>query len=448
MLMSPACLDALHRTVSSLNLTSLFRVPLLPLTRDQNRLHQTINRFYLVSTLLSIMSDCQASPWYQNALDGCRDLTREIAEALQARPDQLRASDPGTDAYASMLMIFSSQSVQLIRLLLGVDCLRWMRPRLLMRIEHSPAIVPAARGVLIGIAERVYEPLGNWTQEMPPHVLSFLESACGSLRRQALECGVRVGSFALMSLFDAVLSTNRPAVERLVLPIARLISDRRVMANFSEPAYRQRLTASVCWLCNELPTVVPAVYKIRMRALALFAPDESICSSMCELRGFSAFVISHLADTEGSIIPVNWGFFRVYAAHLKVIQEILGSPAGVALAAIVTSDCTVVLRRFLEFSIDLWKRQPPQVVARFCEVMMSSLGRLTAVYRTRKAMFKDDERMVQLIVEYARTVALLEAPGAEKFIDAFGKYTETDMAELVGKRSTRLRQTTQRLSSV
>jgi hypothetical protein len=446
-LMTPACLDAFHRTVSSLNLTSVSRVPLIPATRDQTRFHQTINRFYLVSTLLSIMSDCQSAQWYQNALDACRDLAREIGEALQTRADQLRPSQPGSDAYTSMLMIFSSQSVQLTRMLLGPDCLKWMRPRLLMRIEHSGAIVLAARAVLIGITERVYEPLCNWTLEMPPHVISFLESACGSLRRQALECGVRVGSLAVMSLFDAILSTNRAAVERLVLPIARLLSDRRVMANFTDQAYQQRLTASVCWLCNELPSVLPVVYKLRMQALALFAHDESICSSMCSLRGFSAFIIGHLSDTEGSIIPVNWGFFTLYAGHPRVIHEILSSTAANALAAIVTSDCTAVLRRFLEFSIDLWRRQSGIIVGRFCEVMMSSLGRLTAVYRTRKAMFKDDERMVQLIDEYARTLAQLDSPGSEKFIEAFGKYTETDMAELVGKRPSRMRERTQRLSS-
>jgi hypothetical protein len=447
-LMGPGCLDALHRTVSSLNFTSLFRVRLVPQTRDVTRFHQTINRFYLVSTLLSIMSDCESAQWYQNAQDGCRDLAREVGEALVTHVDQLRQSEPGSDAYASLLMLFASESTQLTRMLLGPDCLKWMRPRLLMRVEHSRAIVQAARAVLIGISERVYEPLGDWAMEMPPHVISFLESACGSLRRQAVETGVRVGSLSVMSLFDAVLSTNRPLTERLVLPIARLISDRRVMAGFTDQAYQQRITASMCWLCGTLSSVVPVVYKIRMQALALFAHDEAICFSMCGLRGFSAFVIGHLADTESSMIPVNWGFFAVYAGHTRVIQEILWSPAGAALAAIVTSDCTAVLRRFLEFSIDLWRRQPPAIVARFCDAMMSSLGRLTAVYRTRKAMFKDDERMVRLIDEYARTLAQLEPPGAEKLIDAFGTYTETDMAELVGRRpGARFRQATQRMSA-
>jgi hypothetical protein len=151
-LFSPVKLTAFHHTVAALNLTSLYRVALLPVIRDQARLLQTINRLYLLSTLLSVMRVCQNRQWYRDAIDPCRELSREVGKTLVSRVDQLRPAGPGSDAYSALLMIFSLQSVQLSRMLLGRDFLKGVRPRLLIGIENSPTVGPAARAVLLGVA--------------------------------------------------------------------------------------------------------------------------------------------------------------------------------------------------------------------------------------------------------------------------------------------------------
>jgi hypothetical protein len=123
-LLHPQNLKAFHRTVSAVNLTSLHRIALLPINRDQNRLNQTINRLYLLSTLLSVMRDCQNCHWYRDAIEQCGDLSREIGEVLLSRADQFRPAEPNSDSYSAMLMIFSLQSIQLSRMLLGYDFLK------------------------------------------------------------------------------------------------------------------------------------------------------------------------------------------------------------------------------------------------------------------------------------------------------------------------------------
>jgi hypothetical protein len=441
MLLNPANLDALHRTVTAVNLTSLYRVPLLPVLTTPNRLYQTINRFYLLTTLMAVMRDCQNGQWYQDALDPCRDMAREIGDALLTRADQLRPAEPGKDAYSAMLMVFASGGFQPTRILLGYNFLNWMGVRLLMRVEHSRTVIIAARAFLVGVSERVYEPLLDWVAKLSPHVISFIESACGALRRQALECGIRVPSLAMASLFDAILSTDSGEVDQLILPIAHLMCDKRVMVNFFDKAYQQRLRASVCWLCQQMPRAAAAHYKVRMEALTLFAHDEAMCYEMTLASGFSAFVVSHLSQTESRLIPVNWGFFVIYAGHPRVIQEILNGQAGTILATIVSTECIPILRRFFQFSINLWRTQLPAIVAKFCDLMMGSLGRLTAVFRTRKAMFKEDPGMVTLVEDYAGTIAHLQAPGAERFIEAFKKYMETDLSEFGKKGGFRSRHT-------
>jgi hypothetical protein len=306
-----------------------------------------------------------------------------------------------------------------------------MAPQLLIVLEHSRSVLTAARALLIGISERAYEPLSDWSSSMPAHVVSFVESALSCLHRQAIERSIRVSSRALTSLFDAVLATQREEVERLVLPLARLLCDPAVIENFSVPVYQQRLTASVCWLCQELPNVSAAIFKMRMQTLALFASDESICSNICKLHGFSMFVISHLSDPESSIIPVNWRFFTQYAAHPRVLHEIIVSPAGARLAAIAGSESTPILKRFFEFSTGIWRRLDQDDVGKFCTLMMPVLGKVTCAVRTRKALFRDDARMVEVIEEYARAIMDLDAPGAERFIEAFAKHMEADLGSLL-----------------
>jgi hypothetical protein len=171
-----------------------------------------------------------------------------------------------------------------------------------------------------------------------------------------------------------------------------------------------------------------------MRALQLFASDESICSDMCKLPDFSMFLIGHLTDPDSAMLPLNWRFFTKYAAHPRVLHEIIFSPAGAKLAAIAGSEFTPVLKRFFEFSTDVWQQQAHEDVAKFCTLMMPNLGKVTCAVRTRKSLFRDDDRMVEVIEEYAKAIMGLEAPGAERFIEAFAKHMETDIGALLPPR--------------
>jgi hypothetical protein len=442
-LVQPPHLWELFQVVSFLNLTSLYREPLLPLIRCSDRMLQTINLFYLMSMFLSIMRDYDFATFYRDALEPCRGLAREIAESEPSRMELYRRSTPGSDFYIGMLMIFSSNSVQLQRIFLGLDVLKWMSPRLLTTIEHSKCIVLAARLVLTGLAERVYEPLSDWAARLPQHHIYFIESACQALRQQALTSHVKVPPTSVMTLFDIMLSTTRPEVGYLVPPLSRLLCDGAIMSNFDDFGYQQRLTASVCWLCHELHCSPPALYKTRIQALTILAHDEATCFQMAKISEFTAFIIQHLQDTESSLIALNWAFFREYTKYPRVIYEILSSPPGTKLAEISRCDCNAILKKFFEFSIDVWKTQNNSIIEKFCDVMTPLLGRVTCIVRARRTMFKDDEILIQLVEDYGKTIIELAAPGAEKFIEAFGKHMEmSDWKDEAQRRSPRARKET------
>jgi hypothetical protein len=447
-LVQPPDLRGLFHIVSFLNLTSRYREPLLPLVRCSDRMLQTINLFYLISMFLSIMRDYDFAAFYRDALELCRGLARQIAESEPSRLEMYRRSTPGSDFYIAMLMIFFSDSVQLQRIFLGLDVLTWMSPRLLTTIEHSKCIVLAARLVLTGLAERVYEPLSDWAANLPQHHVYFIESACQALRQQALTSHVKVPPTSVMTLFDIMLSTTRPEVGYLVLPLSRLLCDGDIMSDFYDVFYQQRLTASVCWLCQELHISPPALYKTRIQALTILAHDEMTCFQMAKISEFTAFIIQHLQDTESSLIALNWAFFREYTKYPRVIYEILNSPLGTKLAEISRSDCNAILKKFFEFSIDLWKTQSNSIVEKFCDVMTPLLGRVTCIVRARRTMFKDDERLIQLVEDYGKTMIELTAPGAEKFIEAFGKHMEiNDWKDDASRKNSRVRKDTQKMFS-
>jgi hypothetical protein len=445
----PTNLTIFHYVVAFLNLTSLYRIPLLGPIPNANPTLQTINRLYLLSVLLSVLREAQSAQWYRDTLDPCRDLIHEIPDSFHAY--MYRTATPGTDNYTALLMILSTDSTQLHRFILGNDYLKWMSPRLLMRIEHSRIVVPAARSFLMAISDHVYEPFADWVSELPKHAIAFVDSACSALRNHALTYGVHLPAPPLLSLLDIVLSADEDDVGSLILPLARLLSDRRVMSGFDDRQYQDKLVADTCWLCTRLRGVSRSLYRARVRGLTLLAHDERTCLEIYRHGGgFPEFIVGHLSESEPQLMHINWGFFNGWTKYDRVLTELLSSQVKESLPgipAIVGRDSNEVLKKFFEWSIDLWRNRNQTIVTLFCELMMPTIGRVTSMFRIRKTMFKGDERLVALIEKYAKAIADLTVPGAERFMEAFGKHMDPkdDIASRRGWM--RFRQSTQRILS-
>jgi hypothetical protein len=148
---------------------------------------------------------------------------------------------------------------------------------------------------------------------------------------------------------------------------------------------------------------------------------------MTRLPRFTTTIIEHLTDPDPVALRLNWIFFRKYTFYPKVLLDLFqpDGPWGKALAALVTSENTFILKQFLDFSIGVWKLGRDDVTSRFCAVMMPSLGQVGCVYTGRKTLYKDDHKIVELIEEYVRILPDLRAPGAPEFYQAFLKHTVT-----------------------
>jgi hypothetical protein len=298
---------------------------------------------------------------------------------------------------------------------LGLDYLKWCSPFVLATIEHTRAVYLGADLFLLALTEGVYDPLPVRIKEFPSSTMAFLDSVLNQLREHALQNRLRVAGPPLLSLFEAVLVNDTDEAGALVLPIARLVSNPEIISNFATNSYQTRLAIAVIALCKDL-LASRRLYRTRMRALSLLAHDSAISHSIIKIPKFMEdLVVPRLADQDASLLGLNWGFFLNLVKYPTVVFELLTSAVtqtvGPKLAQIVSSDNPVILKKFFEFSINLWRTQEPKVVARFCDVMIPMLGRITCIIRTRRVMFKDDERLIKLVEEYLTAILDLDAKG-------------------------------------
>jgi hypothetical protein len=220
------------------------------------------------------------------------------------------------------------------------------------------------------------------------------------------------------------------------------------MSGFAGDSFRERISTAARWLCTRLAEVSPALYRARMRALALLAHDEPICCALLDAAGkFPAFIVAHLTDSDPQTMHINWAFFSAWTAHTSVLSELLASPAGAGLQTIVSSESNAVLKHFFRWAINVWRTRGPAIVAQFCEIMMPTIGRVTGMFRRRRSRFQGDDHLVQLIEEYAKAIAELTAPGAERFMETFGKHMDPKDVPASRLGWMRFRQNTQRLLS-
>jgi hypothetical protein len=161
---------------------------------------------------------------------------------------------------------------------------------------------------------------------------------------------------------------------------------------------------------------------VQIQVLELFVESNKICDRMAEVQGFSNFIVSRLSDTESTTSPLTWRFFTKFAAYSSVFHRILRSPAGKTLAQLAASKYTPVLKRFLEFSIDVMRNQKPESIKEFHELLTPSLGKLACIFRARRSLFHGDDRMLQLMDDYARAILHLGTNIAEELTGAFMKH--------------------------
>jgi hypothetical protein len=87
-----------------------------------------------------------------------------------------------------------------------------------------------------------------------------------------------------------------------------------------------------------------------------------------------------------------------------------------------------VFRKFIEFSIYVWKLERNDVTAKFCADTINSLGQIGCAHTGRKTLYRDNGRMVRLIEEYVKIMQALTAPGTIEFYDTFLKHTGASQA--------------------
>jgi hypothetical protein len=182
-----------------------------------------------------------------------------------------------------------------------------------------------------------------------------------------------------------------------------------------------------------------------MQALSFLVDTEAKCLKISRISNFASLLVGRLADTDCSLIPINWDFFRRFAGYPAVLQELLAMPTvSRDLTNVVSSASTSIVSRFLEWSVEIWKSASPEIIVKFCDVVTPSLGRIVSILKARSPVLETGERLARLMEECSTTLLKLDVPGCEKFIASFTKYMATgDQGEDTANKRAKMRRPSQ-----
>jgi hypothetical protein len=377
------------------------------------------------------MRECLSCDFYRAVLLAGRDLSSEVAAFLQTGAESLRSSADDTDEATAFAMICHGHSAQHQRLLLGPEFFTWLAqasPHRIVMIQHSYALSGAADHFLVAIKEQKYGQLDRWIAGLSPQLVRLLGTIVAHIGAHAKECGIRITGQTLLPLFEAIMASEDLAIAALMQPIAAILASTAIIQNYDDTQFLRGLLNGLAKLCGGIKGSATGLYQLRIRTLNVFAQNERCCLTMSQVPDFNLAVVSHLSDNEPSVFELNWMFFQSFTKYSKVLGEFFkkvnneSSPAAQALAALVDTTSSPLLKKWIQFSMGILQPPPgrepipPPVVAAWCDALGEKLSRIAIIITTRQLLFKDDDRMIQLLEEYLTVILNIEVAGTQDFV--------------------------------
>jgi hypothetical protein len=318
-------------------------------------------------------------------------------------------------------------SVWIQRILVTGDSFSWMAPPILDAISHLPIISVVSTAFLKFLRQGDYRAL---IQNVNGPGSRFLFSIFCDLRRRAADGWLRLSGSELLNVLDAVLSSQTQAVLPLALPIVELLSAHGVVGDLDAISHH-KLAVFVLRFYNNVwsrKTENPGLAKMAVSLITAVASSQECCTAMVRAPEFAA-VLQSASDADPILVHVNWQFFARVARFPDVLVEILKDKAmGKELTTAIQSKDAIVLRRFLELSIEIFSKGRQDVVEAYCLAMRTAerLPRVAILYKQRRREWKDNKGMMALIENYAKAAMARVAPGVQEFLEDFKRHMGGD----------------------
>jgi hypothetical protein len=423
--LEPNNLETFHVAMSFFNILNPQATPLLRMIEDPSPQLRAINRFYLLSLFFCIMSAFSGSLFYRAALPNLRKMTQEIGPYLLEHVGEFRLAPEGSPFYLAMLMLFSSTSPLLQRILLGYEFPLWLslgppRRHLIAVMSNPVTMGVAGRMLMSGIA---YADLG-FLSKLTPNTLSFMSAVLSQIYERAVEGSLKISGQLLLPLFEISSVSTHMTLAPLLLPIAKIFRSTDVISDFEDFNFQFELRRILSKLCsctadkNEFD-----LYPLRIQALTTLAANEETSLSMIQDANFAETVVKLLSSPDMTILRKTWLFFQEIGKFPRVVSNMMAKDqTAKPITAILKTDNHWVLRRILEFSIHVWTNLGPDASRLFCQAMISAVGRISCICKTRMAMFKDDVSMIRLVERYFEIITELDDSLAEKFLEGLATH--------------------------
>jgi hypothetical protein len=312
-----------------------------------------------------------------------------------------------------------------------------MPAAVLNAIAHLPIIRVASEAFLASLGPNLTADQRSLIAQLSEAQSGVLLAIFHSLRRRAADGWLRVSSAGLIALLEAVLASQRPTIIAIAIPVVELLTrpgvalDLNALSNHKLAVYVLKFYKAAL----ERKSEVPVLARMAIGLVTAVAASQECCIAMVRVPEFHAVVMS-AGDADPSLVHLNWQFFAQVAQFSDSFLEILkdAKMAPMFTAAIHSKDL-IVIKRFLEVSIDIWKNGRDDVVEGYCRAMRGGdrLPRIAILYKQRKREFKDNEGHIALIEEFTRAARDRRAPGVQEFLEDFWKHIGGPEAQARGR---------------
>ena len=416
-------LDIFENGVRLLNMAAGKGISLIQPVRNMSqwRGFEVIERCYLLSVFLEVMSEYQNMKFYLDSIVWGRNLSRELCKYLaeQQNLTRLREAPEDSELYKALLMMLGTNSKQIHKLILGKDYLLWLnaapsRPGLMSMICHTNVVFTAAQLLVQALAENVLGPLDQLVANLRTDCAILLTCVCKRMLDQFEKCGCRVTGNVILPLLEVVASSSRDCISAALVPLADVISSKSIISNLGASDFQPLLVRTVCKICQQIGchTGDNLGFRQKLQTLIMLARDESCCFAMVQVPGFKICLIRHLTDKDTILSTRTWELFSNMAAYPPVASELFTSETKGLLAAIIDDKMDRwPLRRFLELIMNIWTRKDMAVTLKTVDILASRIGQLACLFKTRYVKYRRDEAMIELLERFYHSMIELDVGG-------------------------------------
>ncbi|OHT09216.1 hypothetical protein TRFO_21949 [Tritrichomonas foetus] len=381
-----------------------------------------IFRFYCYSQLLDMITKYCNSGLYKAIIGKCREFSLETAKYLYNNPkyvEDIRNHFPNLRK-----ILFLSGSQQIHRILLGDDFLNWIDINssftLIQTIVHNSAMYQASMIFLKNAKNLITSDFITKCGDLT--CLFIYQMSCYLIAiGESLSINFYCTNFN--DVVNIVGTSKKKSIVSLTAPLTTLL----LLTKRNDQEFIDLISKTSSYIGKNISEDV-ILYLEQIKSLLIFSKNSQCCLSMSKEENLIKRVVGHLIENDLSISHLSWRFFTHITANNDALLQVLSYPyVGSMLASVTTSGNVYALQRMLKFTVISWRKKNPLISGKLCGLLLPAIGRIVCLYKTRHVVFKDNNKVRELIEIFIHQIQVLNKNESGDFVATFNRHMDSNV---------------------